>query len=723
MGIMAKITFLVSCYNHENSIDRAIESIVLQKHQYDFEILVSDDGSDDKTVEKIEKWIDKYPKNIKLFIQPRDINIKYKIMDRINSSLVFLFNRVSGDYFCLFDGDDYCVNKYFAAHSINIMEKSKNINACVFDFQYEFPDKTQPSILADFNEGIINDKKFIKTAYVHSGSFMFRNILTKKRITALASSQFIVDNIIVPFLLQFGKLYYIRKISYSYTVSGGFWTSLKEYEQNLFTVAYGRIIERIASKYKWCIYSRILPYMQKLFVYRKSMGKEMTTELYSEYYNISITNNDIFLQGVLSWKDYSILQKIKFMFFYKYICFFVKLNSLSLKVLFALFRRKMMGIIHSIAFLRRKILKFVFGRSFINSIAKIDGVSQNMTKIDEISQKLSKIDGISQKLDILREHLEDWQLKSVHDKVKEKLDAKVLERNIIIKHNTDVLVTVLMPIFNEEKTFARALESVLMQKTNFSYLIYVIDDGSTDNSLDIVKEYNEIYPGLIKIDKNENNSGLLKTLFKGYGSLKTKYWTVLDGDDFWLSNEKIQKAVDFLESHPDFTLYGSNTLVKENDALSLLNNSVTTDFDFTNIPVFLQTSSAFFRNFFEIQDLDHIADYFGTPFAECFKGDTFRNFLALTKGCGHYENSVDSVYNITNDGDWTALDENRKLLENFKLFYIMTIFFNHCESKIILSKLEYFAECIFKRIDFYSRDERLFISQILDELKKRGNIL
>ena len=61
------------------------------------------------------------------------------------------------------------------------------------------------------------------------------------------------------------------------------------------------------------------------------------------------------------------------------------------------------------------------------------------------------------------------------------------------------LLTILMPLYNQEPSIKDALNSILMQETNYKYELIISDDASTDGSLKIAKEYQAKYPDIIKI--------------------------------------------------------------------------------------------------------------------------------------------------------------------------------------------------------------------------------
>lgn len=113
-------------------------------------------------------------------------------------------------------------------------------------------------------------------------------------------------------------------------------------------------------------------------------------------------------------------------------------------------------------------------------------------------------------------------------------------------------VTILMPVYNGEKYLREAIESILNQTySNFRFLI--IDDGSTDNSQNIIKSYND---SRINLYVNEKNLGLAKTLNKGIDLTDTKYIARMDCDDISLPN-RLQKQVDFMDSNLQVGICGT----------------------------------------------------------------------------------------------------------------------------------------------------------------------
>jgi glycosyltransferase involved in cell wall biosynthesis len=114
------------------------------------------------------------------------------------------------------------------------------------------------------------------------------------------------------------------------------------------------------------------------------------------------------------------------------------------------------------------------------------------------------------------------------------------------------LVTVLMPIHNGEAFVAEAIESILGQTfRDFDFL--VIDDGSTDRSVEIVEGYAD---ARIRLVRNEHQLELIQTLNRGLDLARGKYVARMDADDISLP-ERLERQVDFMEANPDVGICGT----------------------------------------------------------------------------------------------------------------------------------------------------------------------
>ena len=114
--------------------------------------------------------------------------------------------------------------------------------------------------------------------------------------------------------------------------------------------------------------------------------------------------------------------------------------------------------------------------------------------------------------------------------------------------------------YNLEEYIGVALDSVLKQKVNFAYKILVVDDASIDRTREILLQYKEKYPNKIDLIFKKENTGSLSSSNILFDNIKSEYFAFLDGDDYWLSDSRLQEAVDFLDNHVEYSMYGGNTL-------------------------------------------------------------------------------------------------------------------------------------------------------------------
>jgi glycosyltransferase involved in cell wall biosynthesis len=112
-----------------------------------------------------------------------------------------------------------------------------------------------------------------------------------------------------------------------------------------------------------------------------------------------------------------------------------------------------------------------------------------------------------------------------------------------------------MVTYNHEKYIADAIESVLMQKTDFNYELVIGEDCSTDRTREIINRYQIKYPSKVKPIFHSINVGAIRNAMEfTFPICKGKYIACLEGDDFWTDPYKISKQVNFLDKNDDYSL-------------------------------------------------------------------------------------------------------------------------------------------------------------------------
>lgn len=118
--------------------------------------------------------------------------------------------------------------------------------------------------------------------------------------------------------------------------------------------------------------------------------------------------------------------------------------------------------------------------------------------------------------------------------------------------NKKVMLTVKMLAYNHENYIKQAIESVICQKTEYAYELLIGEDCSTDRTREIIREYEEKYPDIIRVIYQKTNQGCARNSYSLDMSARGKYIANCEGDDYWCDQYRIQKDIDFLEKNLNY---------------------------------------------------------------------------------------------------------------------------------------------------------------------------
>ena len=228
------------------------------------------------------------------------------------------------------------------------------------------------------------------------------------------------------------------------------------------------------------------------------------------------------------------------------------------------------------------------------------------------------------------------------------------------KSNVDKLLTVIIPTYNHEKYIEKTIDSVLMQKTLFAFNILVSDDCSTDRTWEVIQKYKGI-PGLIITKTSENEGASAKRISNLLSSIKSDYITILDGDDYYTDENKLQKQIEFLKNNPKYSIHSTGYFQKEKESdenlMDYVLYGIKEHVELENNMVANYVSFGFmFKNIFKD----------GYKFPEWFfNEDIFDHYwaincLLLEKGKCRNERWGSGVYRITPNGQYGERDQNWK---------------------------------------------------------------
>lgn len=126
------------------------------------------------------------------------------------------------------------------------------------------------------------------------------------------------------------------------------------------------------------------------------------------------------------------------------------------------------------------------------------------------------------------------------------------------------LLTAIIFTYNHKKSISKCIESLVNQKTSYPYEIHIWDDCSTDGTSKICRKYAIKYPDKIKLTVQPENTFLKPYLklqsYAAIKAIKTPYFCIIDGDDYWCDKNKIQIALDVLEKNPQYIGFAHDTL-------------------------------------------------------------------------------------------------------------------------------------------------------------------
>jgi predicted O-linked N-acetylglucosamine transferase (SPINDLY family)/glycosyltransferase involved in cell wall biosynthesis len=246
-------------------------------------------------------------------------------------------------------------------------------------------------------------------------------------------------------------------------------------------------------------------------------------------------------------------------------------------------------------------------------------------------------------------------------------------------------VSVHMVTYNHEKFIAQAIESILMQKVDFEYEIVIGEDCSTDNTRQIVIDYQKKYPNIIRLLLPVSNIGAHANAISTYKACNGQYIALLEGDDYWLSPDKLQKQVNFLDGNSDFAICFTNALIFREDnhanstiflqgqaQVSTIENLLTSNF--------ISTPSVMYRN--------KLIREFPAWFTEQSMGDWTSYILLAEHGKIGYIDEVMSAYRVHAGGTWSSKRREHQLTETIKMLQSVRKYFagkNKSEYQNILS--------------------------------------
>jgi glycosyltransferase involved in cell wall biosynthesis len=249
-----------------------------------------------------------------------------------------------------------------------------------------------------------------------------------------------------------------------------------------------------------------------------------------------------------------------------------------------------------------------------------------------------------------------------------------------------VKLSILIVTYNHEQYLAQALDSVVMQQVDFDYEIIVGEDHSTDRTREILLEYHKKYPQKFKLLLHDKNQGACANFVQSFKACTGDYIAYLEGDDYWTDTFKLQKQVDFLDSHPECAICFHNCEEFYDDGskpswlyCSEDQKKFTKLEDLIAKGNFIPSCSALFRNglFEEFPDWYHTLGM----------GDWTLHILNAQHGDIGYINEVMGRHRNHSGGTWSLRSQAVSIREIIRAYKTIDQYFSYKYTSIISSRI------------------------------------
>lgn len=237
----------------------------------------------------------------------------------------------------------------------------------------------------------------------------------------------------------------------------------------------------------------------------------------------------------------------------------------------------------------------------------------------------------------------------------------------------ECMVSICCTTYNHEKFIAQTVESFLMQKTDFKFEIIISDDCSTDQTLQVLKTFQQAYPEKLTVLSAPKNIGAHRNMIKTANACKGKYVALCDGDDYWTDSHKLQKQVDFLEQNPEYIICCHYTRVIDvnNNTLHVSPNPVPLVYTYHDLLVGKQaetkTATVVYQNIPAVNQIFekpwYVKSHAGDKFLKLFATfNTGRKIYVMPEVMSCYRNHAGGVWSmIRNDA------RMEKMISDFNL--------------------------------------------------------
>lgn len=275
-----KVSVLITTYNLENYISETLDSVLSQKTDFPFEILIGDDGSDDHTMEILQTYRKRNPDRIRIFTMPREAGKQYNRVERSAENRLNLLRNARGEYCTFLDGDDYYIAKDKLLKQVRILDQHKDCIMCAHNLMLVYENGEQVRLCKAQREHKFTLKQYWKLMFLQANAVMFRNI-SGRHMPKGSCARYFDDNNITFWLFQHGKMYYLPECMGAYRqVAGSSWNAIDKLQKASSNII-GYCVEiEVNRNCKWLCDIRHYPDFSFLYRHQKELSPDACAPFY-----------------------------------------------------------------------------------------------------------------------------------------------------------------------------------------------------------------------------------------------------------------------------------------------------------------------------------------------------------------------------------------------------------------------------------------------------------
>lgn len=243
-------------------------------------------------------------------------------------------------------------------------------------------------------------------------------------------------------------------------------------------------------------------------------------------------------------------------------------------------------------------------------------------------------------------------------------------------------INIILITYNHSNYIRPALESILMQETSHNVEIIVADDCSTDNTVEIIKEYESKTKFVFHYLHKEQNVGYIRNYQQAFATCTGDYVAIMEGDDYWVKASHLENHINHLEKIPNSSMsYNRHIrLFEDQHREEIFDWNLDTDYELITTDQLAlgnrigNLSCCVFRGK-HIQQLD--PKLFDMEIADWMLGMYMGQFAPLL-----YLKDVTSAYRIHDNGQWSQMDEKDQCAKVIELIneYDKYLNYNYTET-------------------------------------------